>query len=133
MPSELPFKAYCTNKYDERLASDGINQETDCGNLKPPPRREIVRWILESWEQLPVEVIRNSFYACGISVATDGSKDEKITCFKPDSPCSAGREMLKAQLPLLECQKDNPFITDEMDAQEAHPDFMILEEDISEE
>ena len=49
-----------------------------------------------------------------------------------DSPCSAGREMLKAQLQLLECQEDNPFIIDEMDAQEAPPDIMILEEDISE-
>ena len=91
-----------------------------------------MRWILGSWEQFSVEVIQNSFYACGISVAIDGSQDEKITCFTPDNPCSAGREMLKAQLQLLECQEDNPFITDEMDGQEAGSDFMILEEDISE-
>eukprot|EP00794_Sanderia_malayensis_P001802 gene1802-2013_t len=43
-----PFKASCAAQYDEWLASEGINQETECGNLKPPPRREIVRWILES-------------------------------------------------------------------------------------
>ena len=60
------------------------------------------------FHQLPVEVIRNSFYACGISVATDGSQDEKTMCFKPDSSCSTGRKMLKAQLQLLECQEDNP-------------------------
>ena len=127
-----PFKTMCTNKYDEWLASNGINQVTGCGNLKPPPRREIVRWILASWEELPAEVISKSFLACGISVATDGSQDDQIACFKADKPCSAGREMLKVQLEILDGQEDNPFVHDEMDIQEACPDFMILDEDITE-
>ena len=33
-----PFKAYCTEKYDEWLEAEGIHQETDGGNLKPPRR-----------------------------------------------------------------------------------------------
>ena len=30
-----PFKALCTEKYDTWLENEGINQETECGNLKP--------------------------------------------------------------------------------------------------
>ena len=37
-----PFKAICTAKYDELLETEEIHQETEPGNLKPPPRRPIV-------------------------------------------------------------------------------------------
>ena len=37
---------------DEWLTSEGILRETECGNLKPPPRKVIVQWILKSWTEL---------------------------------------------------------------------------------
>ena len=47
-----PFKAICTRKYDEWLAEEGILNETAEGNLKAPPRKRIVQWILDSWASL---------------------------------------------------------------------------------
>ena len=38
-----PFKAHCAVKYDDWLAKVGIHQETECGNLKPLPRSEVVQ------------------------------------------------------------------------------------------
>ena len=77
-----PFKAYCTEKYDEWLETVGIHQVTDGGNMKPPPRSTIVNWILDSWMELPSESIRKSFKACALTSATDGSEDKEIHCFK---------------------------------------------------
>ena len=123
-----PFKAHCTEKYDEWLEADGITRETECGNLKPPPRREIVRWVLESWGQLSASLIAKSFISCGLSVATDGSQDDNITCFKPDRPCSSGRELLNAQLNFLAGQEPNPFVPEVEDVQEACPSALLLDE-----
>ena len=76
-----PFKAICTEKYDEWLETVGIHQGTDAGNLKPPPRSTIVNWILDSWSELPSKIIRKSFKACALTSATDGSEDKDIHCF----------------------------------------------------
>ena len=56
-----PFKASCTEKYDEWLGTVGIHEETPAGNLKTPPRRAILQWILDAWAELPTDVIKNSF------------------------------------------------------------------------
>ena len=37
-----PFKASCTEKYDEWLGTIGIQEETAAGNLKAPPRRTVL-------------------------------------------------------------------------------------------
>ena len=37
-----PFKASCTEKYDECLGTERIHEETPAGNLKTPPRRAIL-------------------------------------------------------------------------------------------
>ena len=42
-----PFKAHLTSKYDEWLGS-GIHEYTKAGNMKPPPRRKIVEWVIEA-------------------------------------------------------------------------------------
>ena len=52
-----PFKVLATEKYDQWLADEGINQLTSAGNLKPPHRRTIVNWILEAWEEISTETI----------------------------------------------------------------------------
>ena len=43
-----PFKVSCTEKYNEWLATVGIHEETAAGNLKAPPRKTILQWILVS-------------------------------------------------------------------------------------
>ena len=82
-----PFKAYCTEKYDECLEAEGIHQETDGGNLKPPPRRTIVNWIPDSWNQHSSEIICKSFKASALTSAIDGSDDKDIHCFKEKQTC----------------------------------------------
>ena len=111
-----PFKAYCTEKYDEWLEAEGIHQETDGGNLKPPPRRTIVNWILDSWNQPSSEIICKSFKACALTSAIDGSDD-------------AGLEMLAEQIELATGREENPFQVDPDEITEAAPQELIVNED----
>ena len=124
-----PFKQHCTESYDEWLSTTGLNEETDCGNLKAPPRREVVQWILKSWEKLSKEMIQKSFVSCAVSCATDGSQDDEITCFKEGKSCSEGRTMLKDQFEYMNAEEDNPFEADESDIAEACPNELLIDED----
>ena len=54
---EVKLKASCTEKYDDGLATEGINSETEEGNIKAPLRKEIIKWILDTWAALPSEMI----------------------------------------------------------------------------
>ena len=123
-----PFKEFIGTKYDHWMA-EGVHQHTEAGNMKPPPRKKIVQWILESWAALSKEVIVESFKSCALNLANDGSEDERIHCFKPKEPCHAGRQQLKSQLSVLdERNRDNPFenITDS-DVEDAVDDLNIVD------
>lgn len=50
-----PFKAKVTEKYDAWMA-DGAHSFTAAGNMRGPPRREIVKWVLEAWETVDREL-----------------------------------------------------------------------------
>ena len=133
-----PFKAICTQKYDEWLAEEGILNETAEGNLKAPPRKRIVQWILDSRASLSNEVIKKSFKSCGLNINVDGSEDDVIHCLKKAQPCAAGRVMLKSQMDVLKDLEDetNPCssstnVTDS-NIEEAGNEIFILDEDESE-
>lgn len=51
----------CTEKYDEWLGTVGIHKETAAGHLKSPTMRTILQWIFDSWAELPIEIIKQSF------------------------------------------------------------------------
>ena len=52
-----PFKATCTKK--EWLAGyRGNSRRNSCWNLKLSPKSTILEWILDSWAELPTEVIK---------------------------------------------------------------------------
>ena len=123
-----PFKAYCTEKYDEWLEAVSIHQETDGGNLKPPPRRTIVNWILDSWNQLSSETISKSFKACALTSAIDGSKDNNIHRLKEGQPCHSGLSMLAQQIELANETEDNPFRSDDI-TRAPQDELCIIEED----
>ena len=123
-----PFKAYCTEKYDEWLEAVGIYQETDGGNLKPPPRRTIVNWILDSWNQLSSETISKSFKACALTSAIDGSEDNNIHSLKQGQPCHSGLSMLAQQIELANETEDNPFRSDDITTA-PQDELCIIEED----
>lgn len=127
-----PFKAIATEMYDQWLAEEGINQETAAGNLKPPPRRTIINWILDSWNKLSPDMIKQSFQSCGLNLPNDGSKDNEIHCFKEKQPCEKGREILASQLSILTEKDENPFMAafiDENDVNDAAPSFSLIDSD----
>ena len=127
-----PFKQHCAESYDKWLSTVGIFTETECGNLKAPPRRDIVLWILDAWNQLSRDMIRKSFVSCALTCATDGSEDDKITCFKKDNPCSAGRKMLKKQIEFMNAPEENPFTPDQEDVSEACPEVLVVDQNSDE-
>ena len=104
-----PFKSSCTEKYDHWLSTVGIHEETASGNLKTPPRRAILQWILDSWAKMPADVIKKSFTTCTLNLPVDGSRDDNIHCLKEGQPCSSGKPMLKSQLGILSEPETNPF------------------------
>ena len=120
-----PFKALVTEKYDQWLAEVGINRETEAGNLKPPPRRTIVNWILETWDELSPEMIRKSFKVCALNLKTDGSEYEEIHCFKEKQPCHAGKNILS----ILVEKDENPFVIGQEDIDMEAPIFMSIDSD----
>ena len=130
-----PFKAMCTEKYDQWLAEEGIHNETTGSNLKAPPRRHVVEWILESWSSSAVDIIKRSFKSCALNIKADGSEDDDIHCFKESQPCAAGKEMLKIQIQVLQDVEDeaNPFSSisvTELNVEETSNEVFILDDDI---
>ena len=51
---------------------------TPAGKKKAPSRNLILRWIKQSWSEIPEEMVRKSFLTCGISNALDGTEDDAI-------------------------------------------------------
>ena len=79
--------------------------------MKAPPRRKIVEWILEAWENLSKNLITRSFNTCTLNLATDGSEDEFIYCFKKEGACPNIADRLKEALQVLsdESSEENLF------------------------
>ena len=86
---DKPSKALATEKYDQWLAEEGINQLNSAGNLKPPPRHTIVNWILKAWEETSPKTIKKSFKSCALNLETNKSKENLIYCFKEGEPYKA--------------------------------------------
>ena len=71
-------------------------------------------------------MIKESFKCCGITIAPDGSEDEKITCFK-GQPCASGLTKLKELSSILEeVRSVDPFehVT-KSDEEDASPKLLI--------
>lgn len=68
--SNKPFKAACTEKYDNWIGEVGIHSETPAVNLKSPPRRTIIQWVLQSWSELPRDLMKKSFPCCALNLPT---------------------------------------------------------------
>ena len=101
-----PFKDYCTEQYSAWFLKEGLESVTRQGNLKAPPRKEIVGWILAAWKQLSQEVIADSFKKCGLT--SDETNYREITCFQKPS-CAGGIEMLGAAITLNERNVGEPL------------------------
>ena len=122
------FKANVKEKYDEWMAG-AAHSFTAAGNMRAPPRTEIVKWILAAWDGLDKTMIINSFKSCELTIAVDRSEDGNIHCFKENQPCRAGLQRLKVVQQAMSNSRDkDPFdgIT-ESDVQDAAPDSLIID------
>ena len=80
-----PMKELLCESYDSWLACDD-HQLTPQGNMRPPPRRAMIEWVLSVWKKLPRELIQKSFVSCALSTKLDGTEDGSIACIK-HGPC----------------------------------------------
>ena len=80
-------------------------------------------WIVESWDDIPCEVIANSFKACGISKARDGSEDGMIVCMREGRNCAAAREVLTTRI-----KDGTPTVNVASDSELEEEDMMSLAE-----
>ncbi|CAI7781677.1 unnamed protein product [Closterium sp. NIES-53] len=78
------FKCDVRHRYSSWFEEEGINTTTKAGNLKKPPAELVLRWIDESWEAIPEELVKKAFVTCGISTPIDGSEDHLILAHMRD-------------------------------------------------
>ena len=55
-----PFKARMTDLCDQWL-TEGVHQFTEARNMKPPFRKRVIEWVLDTWSQLSKKNITKSF------------------------------------------------------------------------
>ncbi|CAI7848555.1 unnamed protein product [Closterium sp. NIES-54] len=84
------FKAGVRHLYGNWFEEDGITSTTPAGKpvyeaMGKLPAELILKWIDESWVDVPEEMVRKAFLTCGISNAEDGSHDNLILVHLRDS------------------------------------------------
>ncbi|CAG8662651.1 24015_t:CDS:2 [Cetraspora pellucida] len=58
------------------VQSLNIKMQLTCGrNFKKPAYNLMCQWIIDAWEDIPAELVKNSFKKCGISNKLDGSEN----------------------------------------------------------
>lgn len=126
------FQSKVSEQYDEWMAS-GVQECTEAGNMRPPPRKTIVEWVLTAWARLPTEANTKSFKSCALNLGVDGSQDSDIHCSKKGQPWEAGAQQLKAQLSALdELTFPNQFqaITNSDIEEAGDENALVLNEDV---
>ena len=92
-----PFKQKIEEYYNQWLF-DGKMSFTSSGHLRAPTVETYLQWVVDAWNSLSSELIKNSFKTCGISNAIDGSEDHLIHVFKPDGSCPEGFKLLEEEM-----------------------------------
>ena len=72
-----PFKDRLRTKWTEWMSS-GSAMLTKGGNVQKPDITVVTMWVKDSWDLIPEEMVRKSFFKCGISNAMDGFEDDAI-------------------------------------------------------
>ena len=71
-----PFKDNMRRKYLNWMMT-GPFEYTPAGK-KALSKNLVLRWVKQSWEEIPEEMVRRSFKMCGISNALNGTEDDAI-------------------------------------------------------
>lgn len=72
-----PFKDNMRRKYLNWMMT-GPFEYKPTGKKKAPSRNLVLRWVKQSWEEIPEEMVKRSFKTCGISNALDGTEDDAV-------------------------------------------------------
>ena len=84
-----PFKDCIKTKYLSWMVT-GPFEFTPAGKKKAPSRNQVLRWIKQSWNEIPEEMVSRSFKTCGISNALDGTEDDAV--YEEETPEIDGEE-----------------------------------------
>ena len=72
-----PFKDNIRRQYLSWMIT-GLFEFTPVGKKKVPSRNLVLKWVKQSWAQIPAGMIRKSFKTCGILNALDGTEDDEV-------------------------------------------------------
>ena len=72
-----PFKDNIRRQYLSWMTT-GPFEFTPAGKKKAPSRNLVLKWVKQSWAEIPAEMVRKSFKTCGISNALDGTEDDEV-------------------------------------------------------
>ena len=72
-----PFKDNIRRQYLSWMMT-GPFEFTPAGKKKAPSRNLVLKWVKQSWAEIPAEMVRKSFKTCGISNALDGTEDDEV-------------------------------------------------------
>ena len=51
---------------------------TPSGKKRAPSKELVLQWIHKAWQEIPADLVANSFKSCGISNAMDGTEDDTV-------------------------------------------------------
>ena len=101
-----PFKVHMRQKWNEWMAN-GEKQLTKVGNLKRAELATVCQWIVDSWNEVPSDMVIRSFLKCGISNSIDGTEDELF------SELIGGRDDVEQEKNTEECDLYDDRLSEE--------------------
>ena len=72
-----PFNDRMRRKWMAWMRTDDM-ELTKCGNLKRPSISMVTTWVKEAWEDIPAEMVKQSFLKTDISNSMDGTEDDHL-------------------------------------------------------
>ena len=66
---------------------------TATNKIKRPSYSTVVTWVKDSWEEVSVDLIKNSFKCCDISTELDGSEDDLLFDYEKLDPVNDDEEI----------------------------------------
>ena len=57
---------------------NGLFTYTPSGEKRAPRKELVLQWIHKAWQEIPADLVANSFKSCGISNAMNGTEDEAV-------------------------------------------------------
>ena len=72
-----PFKNKVRSQYQAWMVN-GPFTYTPSGKKRVPSKELVLQWIHKAWQEIPADLVTNSFKSCGISNTLDGTEDEAV-------------------------------------------------------